>query len=200
MNKINSIDELEQLYDAVVPGALKKVRNLISPAYEQWINNSQFLILSTVGSQGTDASPRGDEGPVIKIENKNTLLLPDWRGNNRLDSLRNIVEDGRVSLMFLVPGSNNVVRVNGTAVLTADSQFTNQFNDRAKKPRSVIVIHVEEAYFQCAKSLMRSQLWLSSDKSEEVPTAGQFIKEIDAQFDADGYDVGYADYAKERMW
>ncbi|MCG8414140.1 MAG: pyridoxamine 5'-phosphate oxidase family protein [Pseudomonadales bacterium] len=200
MNKINTIEELEQLYDAVVPGALTKVRNHISPKYREWIDNSNFLILATVGPQGTDASPRGDIGQAVKILDEKTILLPDWRGNNRLDSLRNIIEDGRVSLMFMVPGSNNVVRINGTAALTAQEEFTSKFSDRNKRPRSVIVIEVVEIYFQCAKALMRSKLWQSEDRSKKVPTAGQFISEIDDQFDGNAYDIGYDDYAKDRMW
>lgn len=200
MNKIETLEELEALYDTVVPGAIDKVRTHISPKYRQWIGESRFLILSTVGRKGTDASPRGDAGPVVKIQDENTLLLPDWRGNNRLDSLRNIVEDGRVSLMFMVPGSNNVVRVNGSAILTTDEQLTAQFSQREKHPRTVIVVTVAEVYFQCAKALMRSRLWLSDNESAAVPTAGQFIKELQAEFDADAYDAGYADYAKDRMW
>lgn len=198
MNKITTIEELEQLYDAVVPGAIKKVRDHVSPMYKEWIDKSNFLVLSTVGPIGTDASPRGDIEQVVHILDKKTVLLPDWRGNNRLDSLRNIVEDGRVSLMFMIPGSNNVVRINGQAILTDDKEFTSRFNDRDKLPRSVIVIEVKEIYFQCAKALMRSKLWSSEGK--EVPTAGQFIKEFDDEFDADSYDIGYDDYAKTRMW
>jgi len=200
LKKISDIGELEQLYGAAVPAALNKVRDHISPKYKQWINSSNFLVLSTTGLQGTDASPRGDIEQVVRIFDEKTLLLPDWRGNNRLDSLRNIVEDGRVSLLFMVPGSNNVVRVNGTAVVTAEDEFTSRFNDRNSKPKTVIVIQVAEIYFQCAKALMRSQLWNSGDKSDQVPTAGQFVKEIDEDFDADGYDTGYKEYAKSRMW
>lgn len=200
MDKIETIEALEQLYDAAVPAALDKVRTFVSPLYKEWISASKFLILSTAGPKGTDASPRGDEGPVVKILNKHTLLLPDWRGNNRLDSLRNIVEDGRVSLMFMIPGHNNVVRVNGTASLTGDKEITSQFNNRKKQPRSVIVVQVEEVYFQCAKALMRSRLWHADDSSAAVPSAGDFIKEINADFDAESYDSGYEEYAKDRMW
>jgi len=200
LKKINDIGELEQLYGAAVPAALNKVRDHISPKYKEWINSSNFLVLSTTGPQGTDASPRGDIGQVVKILDEKTLLLPDWRGNNRLDSLRNIVEDGRVSLLFMVPGSNNVVRVNGSAVLTAENEFTSRFSDRNNKPKTVIVIQVVEIYFQCAKALMRSKLWSSDDKSDLVPTAGDFVKEIDENFDAESYDTGYEEYAKNRMW
>ncbi len=121
-------------------------------------------------------------------------------GNNRIDSLRNIVQDGRVSLLFMVPGSLNVVRVNGRAVLSAEPQATTHFEKDGKLPKTVIVITVEEVYFQCAKALMRSDLWGGADDSPRVPTAGAFIKERQAGFDADSYDAGYADYAAGRMW
>lgn len=200
MNKISSISELTELYEVVVQGALDKVQFQLTPRYREWLEASRFVVLSTVGPQGTDASPRGDIGPVVQIQDDHTLLLPDWRGNNRLDSLRNIVEDGRVSLMFMVPGSNNVVRVNGTAQLTADEDYIARFVDRDKQPRSVIVIRIGEIYFQCAKAIMRSQLWEGNDVGASLPTAGDFIKEYNADFDAEGYDKGYEAYAKERMW
>lgn len=157
-------------------------------------------MIATVGAEGTDASPRGDDGPVVAIGDEKTILLPDWRGNNRIDSLRNIVRDGRVSLMFMVPGCNNVVRVNGKAALTADDEFTQQFEQRKKHPKTVIVITVDEIYFQCAKALMRSALWKSGDESAGLPTAGQFIREKQATFDAENYDSGYVESAKDRMW
>ncbi|MEM1403656.1 MAG: pyridoxamine 5'-phosphate oxidase family protein [Pseudomonadota bacterium] len=200
MNKIASIEELTELYGEAIQGSLDKVQPRISPRYREWIEASRFLILSTVGSEGTDASPRGDVDAVVTVLDENTLLLPDWRGNNRLDSLRNIVEDGRVTLMFMVPGSNNVVRVNGSAALTTDEEFTGRFEQQRKHPRSVIVVHVREVYFQCAKALMRSKLWLAGDESDRIPTAGQFIKEFNETFDDESYDTGYAEYARERMW
>lgn len=157
-------------------------------------------MLSTVGPEGTDASPRGDSESVLRIIDKNTLWLPDWRGNNRVDSLRNIVRDGRVSLMFMIPGSNNVVRINGKAKLTAEIEIISQFEKNNKSPRSVIVVNVDEIYFQCAKALMRSRLWDSDERIEGLPTAGQFLKEVQDDFDADSYDEGYPAYAKDKMW
>jgi len=200
VNKISSLSELAELYEKAIQGALDKVQSQLTPRYREWLEASRFVVLSTVGPQGTDASPRGDIGPVVQIQDDHTLLLPDWRGNNRLDSLRNIVEDGRVSLMFMVPGSNNVVRVNGTAQLTADEDYIARFVDRDNQPRSVIVIRIGEIYFQCAKAIMRSQLWEGNDVGASLPTAGDFIKEYNADFDAEGYDRGYEAYAKERMW
>jgi len=200
MQPITDITTLESLYDDAVSRSITKVVKAMTPLYRQWIEASRFVILSTVGPEGTDASPRGDEGPVVRIVDDKTLHLPDWRGNNRLDSLRNIIRDPRISLMFMVPGCNNVVRVNGKALLTADNDLTQAFEKNGKSPKTVIVITIDDMYFQCAKAIMRSALWRSGDESDRVPTAGQFVREIDEAFDATTYDSGYADYAKDRMW
>ncbi len=199
MKTIDDIAALEALYDAPVPASLTKVTQKITPLYRKWIGASRFLILSTVGPEGTDASPRGDDGPVVRIIDDRTIWLPDWRGNNRIDNLRNIVRDGRVSLMFMVPGALNVVRVNGRAVLSDDPALTSTFEQRGRHPKTIIVIRPDEVYFQCAKALMRSDLW-NRDDAEGLPTAGQFVKERDAAFDAESYDSGYPDYAKGRLW
>lgn len=200
MRPIHDLEELEALYGPAIQGALDKVQPVITPAYWRWIEASRFVVLTTVGEEGTDASPRGDAGPVVRLVDEKTIWLPDWRGNNRTDSLRNIIRDGRVSLMFMVPGSNNVIRVNGRAIVTADEAATGSFEQNGKHPRSVTVITVGEIYFQCAKALMRSRLWQAGNESDRVPTAGEFLKELDAGFDAEGYDSGYGEYAKDRMW
>ena len=200
MKTINSIAELEKLYEKPLSTSLKKVVNHITPLYKQWIEASRFVVLTTVGEAGCDASPRGDQTNVVKVVDSKTLWCPDWRGNNRIDSLRNIVEDGRISLMFMVPGCNNVVRVIGRAKLTADETVTTEFAHNNKLPKTVIIITVQELYFQCAKALMRSELWLSENESHRVPTAGQFIREVDEGFDSESYDTGYIEYAKGKMW
>lgn len=200
MKIIDSISDLEAIYGEQVPNAITKVLTELSPHYQQWIETSRFVILSTVGPEGTDASPRGDTGSVVRVVDPQTLWMPDWRGNNRIDSLRNIVRDNRVSLMFMVPGCNNVVRVNGLAQLTADSDVLNTFEKLKKHPRTVVVVNVKEVYFQCAKALMRSRLWQSEDESGLVPTAGQFIKGFNAEIDVDEYDASYGEYAKTKMW
>lgn len=200
MKTIDSIAALETLYDAPLPSPLAKVQNKLTPKYKSWIGQSRFVVLTTVGPEGTDASPRGDKGPVATIEDSHTLLLPDWRGNNRLDSLRNIVRDGRVSLMFMVPGCFNVVRVNGRAALSADPVVLGRFEIAGKTPKTVIKATVAEVCFQCAKALMRSELWSGEDQSGALPTAGDFIREFTEDFDARAYDEGYGDYAKTRMW
>lgn len=199
MQKIETIEALEALYGAPAERSLTKVARHLTPHYRTWIAASRFCILSTVGPEGTDATPRGDDGPVVEIVDERTIWLPDWRGNNRLDALRNIVRDDRVSLMFMITGNTNVVRVNGTAVLTADPSVTARFEQSGRHPRSVAVITVGEVYFQCAKALMRSALWTDC-RAPTVPTAGEFIRERDTAFDAEDYDAGYDAYARSRMW
>lgn len=200
MKQITTVAQLRELYAEPVPAALTKVVDQITPQYRRWIEAARFVVLSTVGAEGTDASPRGDVGPVVQVVDPKTIWLPDWRGNNRLDSLENIVRDGRVSLMFMIPASNNVVRINGRASLTADPAITAQFERRGTIPRTVIVVEAHEVYFQCAKALMRSELWSRAEMPPDIPSAGEFLREIDEGFDAQAYDDGYPEYAKTRMW
>ena len=125
-----------------IQGALDKVQPVITPAYRRWIEASRFVVLTTVGEEGTDASPRGDAGPVVRLVDEKTIWLPDWRGNERIDSLRNIVRDPRASLMFFVAGSDNVVRVNGKALVTADADLCASFARDGKTPRTVVVLEL----------------------------------------------------------
>jgi PPOX class probable FMN-dependent enzyme len=199
MNIINDIASLEMLYGVASPVSLTKVVTRLSPQYVKWINAARFCILTTVGPEGSDGSPRGDIGSVARIVDYTTLWMPDWRGNNRMDSLRNIIRDGRVSLMFMVTGSANVIRLNGSAVLSVDPMITGAFEQSGNHPKSVIVVTVCEAYFQCAKSILRSELW-TSDWAVDLPTAGQLLKEQQAEFDAQAYDDGYARNVKAKMW
>lgn len=199
MKTIADTSELDALYGAAVPASMTKVVPRLTPLYRRWIATSRFCVVSTVGPEGTDGSPRGDDGPVVRIVDDRTLHLPDWRGNNRVDSLRNIVRDGRISLMFMVPGSDSVVRVNGTAWLTVDEDLTASFEQNGRHPRTVIVISVNEAYFQCAKAIMRADLW-ARDDTDGLPTAGQFLHERDAEIDAEHHDATSPDRARETMW
>ena len=200
MRLVEDIAALEALYDAPTPASLTKVARQLTPHYRRWIEAARFCILSTVGPDGTDASPRGEDGPVVRIVDDRRLWLPDWRGNNRLECLRNIVADGRVSLLFMVAGSTNVVRVNGRAVLTDEPSLTQSFVQQGKHPKTVIVVTLEEVYFQCAKAIMRAGLWSGLDAGAALPTAGQFLKEMDQSFDADTYDLTYPTDAAKRMW
>ena len=201
METINSMDALEALYGTPSALAMDKVRKTITPAYRTWIEASRFCVLSTVGPDGTDGSPRGDDGPVVELQDEKTLLMPDWHGNNRVDSLRNIVRDPRVSLMFMVPGSTNVVRVNGKAHLTADAEMTGRFERKGAQPRSVIVIKIDEIYFQCSRAIMRSRLWTSGDESADLPSPGDMLKAMtDGEVGGAAYDAEWPERARESMW
>lgn len=201
MDYIDSLAELEALYGAPPSAALSKVARRLTPLYRRWIMASKLCILSTVGPEGTDASPRGDDGPVVRELDPGTLALPDWRGNNRIDSLRNIVRDDRVSLMFLVPGSNNVVRVNGTARLTADADLRARFEKHGRQPATVIVIAIGEVYTQCARALMRAGTWTGGDDSAGLPTVGEILAEMTKGAEGgDPYDAAWGARAAKTLW
>ena len=201
MDWIDDLDALHTLYGQPGEPALRKVTPHLTPAYAAWIGRSRFCILSTVGPEGTDASPRGDDGPVVAVLDPETLALPDWKGNERIDSLRNIVRDQRVSLMFFVPGSNNVIRINGTARLTADEALRQRFARKDLLPRSVAVIRIAEVYSQCARAMLRSRLWSSGDESAGLPTAGDILRDAtEGAIDGAAYDAGWKTRAAGSMW
>ncbi|MCA0939028.1 pyridoxamine 5'-phosphate oxidase family protein [Salipiger pacificus] len=201
MRKIESIAALEALYGTAAGASIDKVVRRMTPLYRRWIEASKLCVLSTVGPAGTDASPRGDDGPVVLELDPGTLAMPDWRGNNRLDSLRNVVEDGRVSLMFFVPGSNNVVRVNGRGWLTDDEALRGRFEKQGKLPATVLIIEIAEIYTQCARALLRAGTWVSGDESAGLPSIGQFLAEAtQGATDGDAYDREWPGRAAKSLW
>ena len=198
---IETIEELEALYGTPKDTSLRKVADRMVPVYRRWIEASRFCVLTTVGPEGTDGSPRGDDGPVVQELDERTLALPDWRGNDRIDSLRNIVRDARVSLMFMVPGSDNVVRVNGRAHLSADADLLARFERKGLRPRSVILVEIREVYFQCSRALLRSGLWRSGDQSERLPTPGEMLAELSSgEIGGATYDAEWPERARSSMW
>lgn len=166
---------LGAIYGAPSVAAIAKVAHHITPDYAAFIERARFCVLASVGPEGTDASPRGDDGPVAAILDPLHLALPDRRGNDRIDSLRNIVRDGRVSAMFMVRGAGNVIRINGTARLTADAELCARFARDGKLPRTVAVIRVDEVYFQCARAVIRAGVWSGQDDSAGLPTPGVML-------------------------
>lgn len=201
MDWITTLDDLHAAYGTPAKPALAKVTPHLTPAYATFIARSRFCILTTVGPEGTDGSPRGDEGPVVTVLDAHTLALPDWKGNERIDSLRNIVRDGRVSLIFLIPGSTTAIRVNGTARLTADPALRARFDRSGTQPRTVIVVKVAEAYSQCARAIQRSALWTSGDQSAGLPSVGQMLQEATSgEIDGATYDAERATRAHLGMW
>ena len=203
MPAITSIKELEKIYGTPSKASTMKVLDRLSQTYARFIRASPFMALASVGPEGLDCSPRGDENNVVTIADDKTLLLPDWRGNNRMDSLRNIVRDPRVSLMFMVPGSQTILRVNGRAIVTADEEFCKGFEINGKLPRSVIAIDISQAYFQCARAIKRSKIWDAASQSAalDLPTPGDMLNEIsNGNFDGAAYDRDWPARAKETLW
>jgi PPOX class probable FMN-dependent enzyme len=202
MTIITTVEQLKAIYDGVSEASLVKVTSGLTPEYRQMIEAAPFVALSTVGPEGLDCSPRGDLGGVVRVKDDRTLLLPDWRGNNRVDSLINIVRDPRVALMFLVPGSNTTMRVNGRAVVSVDPALLESFEMDGRHPRSVTVVTTQEVYFQCARALIRSQLWNPEQNVDpaSLPTPGTLLKAAKADFDSETYDREWSDRAARTMW
>lgn len=190
-NIVSSLEELATLYDATNPLSLEKETCFLTTEYKSWISQSRFFALATHGTDGLDCSPRGDRPEqAFKILDEKTLLIPDRRGNNRLDSLKNIIENPQVALMFLIPGINEALRIIGEAVIATDHDLINLFTADGTPPKSVIYVNIKAVYFQCARSLIRSDLWNTDNQlnREQVPTAGKMMKSAKASFDADAYD------------
>ncbi len=172
---VTTAEQLRALYGEPNPTAIAKVAHGIEETARAWIAASPFCILATVGRRGVHATPRGDAPGFVAVEPDGTLLLPDRRGNNRLDALRDIVEDPRVTVIFLVPGASEVLRVHGTARISADPALRARFVERGKEPTTVLAVTVDELFMQCAKSIIRSSLWDGRKRPDGLPSMGQLI-------------------------
>ena len=204
MQYIKSQSELEAIYNALPSQAsTAKVAGHITPAYRKLIEHSPFVALATTGPEGLDCSPRGDAGAVVRVLDEKHVAMPDRRGNNRIDSLRNIVADPRLALLFLLPGSGTTVRINGTARLTTDDDLCKSFEMEGKLPRCVIIIQVEAVYFQCARAVIRAGLWDSARHiaTGKLPTAGEILESMTSgEIDGNTYDAEWPGRAKASMW
>jgi len=202
MTLVTDIRELEQLYGVPSEASLIKVSDQITKNYQSLIEASPFMVLATSGPEGMDCSPRGDAKQVVFIKDRKTLLLPDRRGNNRMDSLRNIVRNPEIGLLFLIPGSNTTLRLNGTAVISTAPELTSQYKMQGKDPRSVIIVTIREVYFQCARAVMRADLWNPEHFKpvNTLPSAGELMQELKGDFDGTSYDKEWPARAKETMW
>lgn len=171
---------LEQLYGTATGAAVAKEVDHVHSVYRALIEASPFAILATSGPDGLDASPRGDAPGFVTVADEKTLLLPDRRGNNRVDSLRNIVADPRIALLFMIPGVGETLRVNGRAAVSVHPELLERFTVKGKPPRSVLVISVDTVFFQCSKALVRSDLWNPEKRvpRRELPSAGTILAGI----------------------
>ena len=200
---VTSLQQLEDLYGPVNPNSLAKEVSCLNATYRSWLEKSPFLAIASGGESGLDCSPRGDKtGELFRILDDQTIAIPDRRGNNRIDTLRNIVENPKIGLLFLIPGINETLRINGQAKLTTDPVLLESFSVAGKQPQTVIIISIEAVYFQCARALIRSGLWKSSYQLSkgDVPSAGQMTKGALPEFDADSYDEALPGRQKSTLY
>ncbi|WP_193369437.1 pyridoxamine 5'-phosphate oxidase family protein [Pelagibius marinus] len=203
MSTITTPEELEAIYGRPGEASLVKEADRITPQYRRFIEASPFVALATSGPGGLDCSPRGELGGVLHIEDEKTLMLPDRRGNNRIDSLRNVLHDPRVALLFLVPGSGSTIRVNGRAVISVDPALLDRFTAQGKAPRSVLVITVETVFFQCARAILRSELWHPERHVDprSLPTPGQILAaQSEDRVGGAAYDEEWPARAQKTLW
>jgi len=203
MSVVATVEQLETIYGFPGESSTVKVADRVTPSYRVLMEKSPFAALATSGPEGLDCSPRGDLPGFVRIHDETTLMMPDRRGNNRIDSLRNIVRDPRVALLFLIPGSGSTLRVNGHAQVSADPALLASFKMEGKAPRTVIVMTVHEIYFQCARAIVRSDLW-NPDKRVDpktLPTPGQILAEMsEDRVGGEQYDREWPERARQSMW
>lgn len=201
---IDTLEALEAIYSpAPVAASTAKVSDRLTSDYRRLIEASPFLALATVGPEGLDCSPRGDAHGLVTIADDRTLILPDRRGNNRIDSLRNVIRDPRVALLFLIPGSGTTFRVNGRAVISADADLLARLAVDGKAPRTALIVTIEECYFQCARAVMRAGLWSPEAHVDpkSLPSAGAMLAAITAgEVGGPAYDEAWPARAAASMW
>jgi PPOX class probable FMN-dependent enzyme len=200
---VRTLAELEALYETPVVTSLLKEVDHLTPLHREYIEASPFVIIATSGPDGLDCSPRGDPAGFVRVVDERTLLIPDRRGNNRLDTLRNLVVDPRVGLLFLIPGIGTTLRVNGTVELTTDIELRQSFEMQGKLPTTVLVVTTTSVYTQCPKALIRSHLWDPArfrDQSE-LPSVGQILEQITSgEVDGAALDAAYPERVRQTIY
>jgi uncharacterized protein len=202
-NLIQDEAALDALYGESPPGAIMKEIDYIHPHYRAMIEASPFMVLATSGPEGLDCSPRGDPAGFVHVADDKTVLIPDRRGNNRIDSLRNIVRDDRVALLFLIPGVGETLRINGRATISIAPELIGRFPYRGTLPRSVIVVRAQSVYFQCPKALIRSELWNPEKhiSRKALPSTGTILADVTAgKFDGVQYDRDYPERLRTTIY
>ena len=203
MHRITTLEQLDKLYGEPVPAAIIKDIDYISEHYRAFIDKAPFVVVATVGPEGLDCSPRGDPPGFVRVRDAKTVLIPDRRGNNRIDLLRNIVRDPRISLLFMISGIANTLRINGRAEICTDPDLLATFSIHGKSPRSVLIVTAERVYTQCPKALVRSRLW-SQDAQiarSELPSSGEMLQSLSkGGIDGAEYDRVYPQRLKETIY
>ncbi len=201
--RVRTLEELEALYGEPPIGAVAKEIDHISAHYRSFIEKSPFVVVATCGPDGLDCSPRGDPSGFVRVADPKTVLIPDRRGNNRLDSLRNLIRDPRISLLFLIPGVGETLRIHGRAEILDDRELRGTFEMAGKTPTIVIAVKVEHVYFHCAKALIRSRLWDSEAQipRSTLPSAGQMLERLTGgEHTADELDRNYQERLKKNLY
>jgi len=199
---IDSVEALESHYKAAVPTSLTKELDYISDHYRAFIEKSPFVVIASSGAEGLDCTPRGDPAGFVQVLDRHTLLMPDRRGNNRLDTLRNLIEDSRVSMLFLIPGVGETLRINGHAYILTDPELRKSFEMKGKLPATVLMFKVGRVYFQCQKALARSKLWDVETQiaRSELPSTGEMLQALSRDFDGAAYDRDYPERLKKTIY
>ena len=200
---VTTAEALSTLYAAPSDRVRKKCLDHVNAAGRAFIAASPFLVLATGSEDGLDCSPKGDRAGFVEVsEDGRTLLIPDRRGNNLIDGLRNLLVDPRIALIFFVPGANGTFRVNGRARISTDPDLKRRFAVDGKEPATVIVIAVEQAFQHCPKALVRADLWAAGGRGRPtgVPTSGAFAAALDPQIDADAHDAAYLRRLPEELY
>ncbi|CDL86056.1 Putative pyridoxamine 5'-phosphate oxidase [Xenorhabdus cabanillasii JM26] len=202
-NVVTDITTLKQIYGKPAAPSVFKETDHIHPIYRPFIESAPFAALATTGKKGMDVSPRGDQPGFIHIKDEKTLILPDRRGNNRIDSLRNILHDNRVALLLLIPGIGETLRINGRAEILITPEILERFAYRNVLPNSVLRITVDAVFFQCSRAIIRSGLWDASTQIERsaLPSPGRILKELSKnEFDDVGYDAELPQRLKDNLY
>jgi len=202
-HRITDLATLESLYGKPLGASIAKEIDYLHPHYQRMIAAAPFAVLATNGPGGVDTSPRGDAPGFVAVEDEKTLLLPDRPGNNRIDSLRNILSDPHVALLFLIPGIGETLRVNGRAAISVDPALLERFKVNGKRPRSVLIISVDTVFFQCSRAIFRSKLWDPAQHLERasLPSLGRMVADISRSgFDAESYDKGLYERLKGSLY
>ncbi|MBA4788502.1 MAG: pyridoxamine 5'-phosphate oxidase family protein [Rhizobiales bacterium] len=180
MSRIETLEALRGLYPPATGRSVAKELSWLDPHCRRFIALSPFVLLATCdGAGNADVSPRGDHAGFVVVDDERTLLLPDRPGNNRLDSLENIIANPAVGLLFLIPGIDETLRVNGKAEVRADAELTERFAIGGRRPTTVLRVQVEAAYLHCAKAFMRSRLWdpAAALPRATLPSMGEMLKD-----------------------
>ncbi|NYT86835.1 pyridoxamine 5'-phosphate oxidase family protein [Pollutimonas harenae] len=202
-HRITDLQALEALYGSPASASLKKEVDYIHRYYRKLVEASPFVVLATNGPDGLDASPRGDPTGFVRVCDEETLLLADRRGNNRIDSLRNIIHDPRVALLFLIPGVGETLRINGEATISTDPTLLEQFSLQGKLPSTVLIIKAKKVFFQCSRAILRSRLWDPALHVERasLPSTGTILETLsNAEIDGNKYDADLPERVQKTMY